>query len=402
MKPFSSTISFTDALRLVLEAAIPIARTERVALGSADNRVAAADVAVPQDVPPFDRSAMDGYAVRSQDTSAAGPTNPITLTCVDFLHTGIVSDVAVGAGHCIEIATGAPLPPGADAVVMVEETTRDGDRVQIRKAAAPGQNIGRRGGDLARGQAAVRAGEVITPGRLGVLAACGLKELMVFAQPSVALVSTGNEIVEPGRALHPGQIYDVNRFTLAALVHRHGGIATPMPVIADAVDHVAAALEGSRDHDVIVCSGGSSVGNRDLVVDTLRERGEVIFHGISVKPGKPTALGRIHGTPVFAMPGNPTSCLSNGYLLLLPFLRRMARLPAWQPRVVDLPLGNRIASANDRHQFYTVRVNGGVVEPAFTGSSHITSMADADGYIEIPAGTAAVEAGTTVRVTLFM
>ena len=307
MKPFTSTISFTDALRLVLDAAVPIARTERVALSGADNRVAAVDVPVPQDVPPFDRSAMDGYAVRSQDISAAAPTTPVTLTCLDFLHTGIVSDLAVGPGQCIEIATGAPLPPGADAVVMVEETTRDGDRVQIRKAATPGQNIGRRGGDLAVGQTAVRAGDVLSPGRLGVLAACGVKELMVFAQPSVALVSTGNEIVEPGRALRPGQIYDVNRFTLAALVHRHGSVATPMPVIADAIDHVAAALEGGRDHDVIVCSGGSSVGDRDLVVDALRERGEVIFHGISVKPGKPTALGRIHGTPVFAMPGNPTS-----------------------------------------------------------------------------------------------
>jgi molybdenum cofactor synthesis domain-containing protein len=401
VKPFTSTISFADALRLVLECAVPIARVERVTLNAADDRVAAADIAVPQDVPPFDRSAMDGYAVRSQDTSRATASNPVTLTCIDFVHTGLVAETAVGPGHCIEIATGAPLPEGADAVVMVEETTRDGDQVHIRKPAAPGQNIGRRGGDLARGQPAVRAGDLLGPGRLGVLAACGVKELMVYARPSVALVSTGNEIVEPGRALRPGQIYDVNRFTLAALVHRHGATATSMPVIADAVDHVAAALEGARDHDVIVCSGGSSVGDRDLVVDTLRERGQVIFHGISVKPGKPTALGRIHGTPVFAMPGNPTSCLSNGYLLLLPFLRRTARLPAWQPRVIDLPLGMRIASASDRHQFYTVRLNGGVVEPAFTSSSHITSMADADGYIEIPAGTATIDAGTLVRVTLF-
>jgi molybdenum cofactor synthesis domain-containing protein len=344
---------------------------------------------------------MDGYAVRSEDTSRARAAEPVTLTCIDFVHTGIVSEAAVGSGHCIEIATGAPLPAGADAVVMVEETARDGDRVQIRKHAAIGQNIGRRGGDLKCGQIAVRAGDVLGPGRLGVLAACGVKELMVYARPSVALVSTGNEIVEPGRALRRGQIYDVNRFTLAALVHRHGGVATPMPIVADAVEHVAAAFEGVRNHDVVVCSGGSSVGDRDLVVDTLRERGEVIFHGISVKPGKPTALGRFHGTPVFAMPGNPTSCLSNGFLLLVPFLRKMARLPPWQPRVLELPLGTRIASAHDRHQFYTVRVAGGVVEPAFTGSSHITSMADADGYIEIPAGTAAIEAGTLVTVTLF-
>jgi molybdopterin molybdotransferase len=385
----------------VLEAAAPIARTERVALGDADGRVAAADAMVPDDVPPFDRSAMDGYAVRSADTAAAAADRPVTLRCIDHLHTGIVSTEVVGAGQCIEIATGAPLPEGADAVVMVEETTRDGDAVQIRKVAAPGQNIGRRGGDLPRGQIAVRAGQPLGPGRLGVLAACGVKDLPVYARPSIALVSTGNEIVESGRPLRRGQIYDVNRFTLAALVHRHGGFASPMPVVADAIDHVAAALEAARGCDLIVCSGGSSVGNHDLVVDALRQGGEVIFHGISVKPGKPTALGRIDGTPVFAMPGNPTSCLSNGYLLLVPFLRRMARLPPWAPRVVEVPLGRRIASASDRHQFYTVRLHGGCAEPAFTGSSHITSMADADGYIEIPAGTAAIEAGASVTVTLF-
>ena len=401
MKPFSSTISFAEALRVVLDTATPMSRTERVALPDADNRIASSDTVVPEDVPPFDRSAMDGYAVRSRDTMQASPDDPVQLRCVAFLHTGIVSPVPVGAGQCIEIATGAPLPDEADAVVMVEETTRDGESVWIRKPAVTGQNIGRRGGDLAGGQIAVRAGQALGPGQLGVLAACGVKDLMVYAKPSIALVSTGNEIVEPGKALRDGQIYDVNRFTLAALVQRHGGIASPMPVIADAIDHVAAALEGAQEHDVIVCSGGSSVGDRDLVVDALRERGTVIFHGISVKPGKPTALGRINGTPVFAMPGNPTSCLSNGYLLLVPFLRKMARLPPWEPRLVDVPLATRIASANDRHQFYTVLLNGGYAEPAFTGSSHITSMARADGYIEIPAGTAAIEAGTIVRVTLF-
>ena len=401
MKPFTSTISFAEARRLVLDAATPLARTETVALTDADHRVAAIDVIVSDDIPPFDRAAMDGYAVRSRDTTGAGPDDPVTLQCIEYVYTGATSSMAVGRGQCIEIATGAPLPEGADAVVMVEETTRDAAHVLIRKPASPGQHIGRRGGDLPRGQVAVRAGQTLGPGQIGALAACGVTRLDVYARPSVALFSTGNEIVEPGRPLDRGQIYDINRFTLASLVHRHGGVATAMPVTADTIDHVTAALESARSHDVIVCSGGSSVGDRDLVVEALRERGEIVFHGVSVKPGKPTALGRIGGTPVLAMPGNPTSCLSNGYLLLVPFLRRLARLPPWEPRAIDLPLARRIASAADRHQFFTVRVADGRVEPAFTGSSHITSMADADGYIEIPAGTPSIDAGSIVRVTLF-
>jgi molybdenum cofactor synthesis domain-containing protein len=401
VKPFTSTISFTEARRLVIEAASPIARIEKIALSDADHRVAAMDVIVSEDVPPFDRSAMDGYAVRSRDTAGASPDRPVALECIEYVFTGADSSMAVGRGQCIEIATGAPLPDGADAVVMVEETTRDGSIVRLRKPAVPAQHIGKRGGDLPRGHVAVRAGQTLGPGQIGALAACGVTQLDVYARPSVALFSTGNEIVEPGRPLRRGQIYDINRFTIASLVHRHGGLAAAMPVTADTIDAVAAALESARTHDVIVCSGGSSVGDRDLVVEALRERGEIIFHGVSVKPGKPTALGRIGGTPVLAMPGNPTSCLSNGYLLLVPFLRRLARLPPWEPRAIDLPVARRIAPAADRHQFFTVRVANGRVEPAFTGSSHITSMADADGYIEIPAGTPSIEAGTLVRVTLF-
>jgi molybdenum cofactor synthesis domain-containing protein len=402
MRPFTHTLPFTDALRRVLEAVVPIGRTEVLAIGEADGRIAAEDVTALSDVPPFDRAAMDGYAVRSNDTTGAVPNAPRRLSCVGQVLAGQVSGRPVGPGECIEIATGAPVPAGADAVVMVEQTLRDGDLVQVLAPATAGQHIGRRGADLAVGQSAIRAGDALSPARVGSLAAIGRTDVAVFARPSVALLSTGNELAEPGAPLLPGQIYDVNRFTIDAVVRRHGGAATSLPSAFDVVATLAGALrQAAASHDIIVSSGGSSVGERDLMPDALALTGEVILHGIAVKPGKPTLFGRIGRTAVFGMPGNPTSCLSNAYMLLVPFLRATARLPPWTPRRLRLPLARRIVSAAGRHQFYTVRIEDGRAMPAFKGSGDITSLAEADGYIEIAADTDTVEMGTEVEVTVF-
>jgi molybdenum cofactor synthesis domain-containing protein len=208
-------------------------------------------------------------------------------------------------------------------------------------------------------------------------------------------------VVEPGTPLAPGQIYDINRFTLSAIVTRHGGTPSPQPIAADTIEDLEHAIELALDADLIVFSGGSSVGERDLIMDVLRQRGEVIFHGIAVKPGKPTVFGRIGHTPVLGMPGYPTSCLSNAYMLLIPMLRRMARLPAYVPLVIKAKAARRIVSTTGRHQFYPVRLVDGVAHPAFKASGDITSMADADGYLEIPAQTDIVEPGEIVEVRLF-
>ena len=401
MRPITETLLFDDAVRIVLEAARPIERTERVAIGDADGRVVARDVTATIDVPPFDRAAMDGYAVVAADTFGAGTHAPRTLRRVDRVFTGQVPARGIGPGECIETATGAPMPDGADAVVMVEETERDGDDVRILTPVYPRQHVGRRGADLAAGQTIVDAEQTVNPSRIGALAGAGVVDVEVYARPSVAIMSTGNEIVMPGASLAPGQIYDINRFTLEAVVRRHGGIAAALPVAADSVDELSDALDAAASHDVIVFSGGSSVGERDLILDVLRRRGTVLFHGIAVKPGKPTVFGALGSIPVFGMPGYPTSCLSNAYMLLAPFLRRMSRLPPWTPQTIDAPLARRVISTTGRHQFYTVRIVDGRAEPAFKASGDITSMAHADGYIEIPAQTDVVEAGTVVTVKLF-
>jgi molybdenum cofactor synthesis domain-containing protein len=402
MRPIRETISLEEALALILDAAAPIARTERVPLGAASGRVLAAPVIATIDVPPFDRAAMDGFAVRAEDTFGAGRHDPKTLRSIEKVYTGQVPRQAVGRGECIEIATGAPMPGGADAVVMVEETEHGaGDEVRVFTPVYPRQHVGRRAADIAAGAAVLPAGELLTPSRIGALAATGALDVEVFAKPRIAILSTGNEIVEPGQPLAPGQIYDINRFTLSAIIDAHGGVPVVLPTAPDTIDALSASIDTALAEDVLVFSGGSSVGERDLILDVLKARGEVIFHGVAVKPGKPTVFGHVAGKPVLGMPGYPTSCLSNGYMLLVPMLRRMARLPEHHPRTVRAPMARRIVSTTGRHQFYTVRLVDGAAVPAFKASGDITSMAHADGYIEIPAQVDIVEAGELVDVKLF-
>jgi molybdopterin molybdotransferase len=330
MRPFTSTISIEQARELLLAGVRPISRTEEVEVGAAAGRVAAADLASTIFVPPFSRSAMDGYAVIAENTRGATRERPVRLRIVDRVFTGGVPSHPVGPGSCAEIATGAPLPDGADAVVMVEETARfDAEHVAIGAEAAPGQNIGRKGADISPGDLVVRRGDLLNPSRVGAVAAIGCSRLSVFARPRVAILSTGNEVIAPGTPLSPGQIYDVNRFTLAAVAEAHGGVAAMHAPARDTLDALEQALDDCADADVMIFSGGSSVGDRDLLADLIARRGEMIFHGIAVKPGKPTMFAMVEDRPFFGMPGNPTSCLSNAYILLVPFLRATARHPVY-------------------------------------------------------------------------
>jgi molybdopterin molybdotransferase len=402
MRPLRDTIALDDARTLIDEATTIITRTETVPIAAANGRVIAPDVIAPFDVPPFSRAGMDGYAVRAEDTFGASRHEPRTFRCVDQVFTGQVPSTGVASGECIEIATGAPMPEGADAVVMVEETERDGSGdILVFTPVYPRQNVGRRGADIQAGQPVLRSGDVLNASRVGVLAALGLTTAHVYAKPRVAILSTGNEIADPGQPLAPGQIYDINRFTLSAIVQEHGGIPEPHRTAVDTIEALSRAIDDCLDADLLVFSGGSSVGERDLILDVISQKGEILFHGIAVKPGKPTAFGIVGGKLVFGMPGYPTSCLSNAYMLLVPVLRRIARLPPHSLRSISVPLAQRVVSTTGRHQFYTVRVVDGVAQPAFKASGDITSMALADGYIEIAAQTEIVEKGEIVDVKLF-
>lgn len=401
MKPIKETIALEEARQLIAEACTAIDRTERVRLVDASGRVAAVDVQSTRDVPPFARAGMDGYAVRAEDTFGASRYEPKVLRVIDKVYTGEVPARQVESGTAVEIATGAPMPQGADAVVMVEETEKAGDDVRVLTPVYPRQNVGRQGADIIIGQTVINRGNVLNPSRIGALAALGAVDVEVFARPTVAILSTGNEIAEQGQELRPGQIYDINKFTLSTIIQEHGGVPVPFSTAQDTIEALERAIDACASCDVLVFSGGSSVGERDLMLDVIGRKGEIVFHGIAVKPGKPTVFGTINGKPMFGMPGYPTSCLSNAYMLLVPALRAIARLAPRHTATIAMPVGQRIVSTTGRHQFYTVRIVDGQAMPAFKASGDITSMSQADGYIEIPAQTDIVEKGEVVEVKLF-
>ena len=402
MRPIRDTIPLPEAQAIVARAIRPIDRVERVPLASALGRVLARNLVSNADVPPFSRAAMDGYAVRAADTFGAGRGNAIPLRRIEQVFTGQLATHTVGAGQCTEIATGAPMPPGADAVVIVEETESDeSGMVRVFSPVQAGQNVGRQASDIHVGQTVLTSGETVNAARLGAIAALGITDVDVYARPTVAILSTGDEIVEPGLPLGAGQIYDINKFTVAAVVSEHGGVPVLHRTAEDTIDALSRAVDACLAQDVLVFSGGSSAGERDLIMDVIAARGEMLFHGISIKPGKPTAFGTIAGKPVFGLPGYPTSCLTNAHILLVPALRQLARLPPKDVRSVTLPLASPVTSVRGRHQFYTVRIEGAAAVPAFKASGDITSMSRADGYIEIPADVEHLDAGTPVVVTLF-
>jgi len=410
MKPIRETIPLEEARQLIANACRPIDRTERVRLVDANGRAAAVDVHSTRDVPPFSRAGMDGFAVRAEDTFGASRYEPKTLRVIDKVYTGEIPKKSVEAGTAIEIATGAPMPHGADAVVMVEETEKAGGDVRVLTPVYPRQNVGKQGADIVVGQTVIARGDVLNPSRIGALAALGVGDVEVYVRPTVAILSTGNEIADPGQELLPGQIYDINKYTLSTIIQEHGGVPMPFSTAQDTIDALEEAIDSALGRsslgeggscDMLVFSGGSSVGERDLILDVIGRKGDIVFHGIAVKPGKPTVFGTIEGKPMFGMPGYPTSCLSNAYMLLVPALRAMARLHPRHTATVSLPLGQRIVSTTGRHQFYTVKIVDGQAMPAFKASGDITSMSQADGYIEIPAQTDIVEKGERVNVKLF-
>lgn len=413
MKPFGSVLPLDEALTIVREAIAPIARTERVPIDAAHGRVLAATIVAPRDVPAFDRAAMDGYAVIAADTIDAAPDRPHVLRLAGRVYAGDNAEQAVTPGACLEIATGAPLPPGADAVIMVEETRLAASAgggeaaVQILAAVTPRQHVVRRAADMRAGDVIMPSGVPLEPSRIGALAAIGIAEVEVYAKPRVAIVPTGNELIAPGLPLPAGHVYDVNRYTLAALVDRHGGIAHQQPTVIDTPEAVRTMLDRMADDaahtpvDLLIVCGGSSVGERDLVIDALRERGEILFHGLAVKPGKPTAFARLGSVLVLGMPGNPTSCLSNAYVLMVPLLRGLARLPVLHPPVIRRTLSERVTSPRHRLQFLPVQVDGDRAVPTFKGSGEITSLSQADGYVTIAADVEVIDAGTPVDVTLY-
>jgi molybdenum cofactor synthesis domain-containing protein len=401
MRPFKELTGREEAMDLILRNVEKIKRVEEVKLDESDGRILAEDIDARAHVPPFDRSAMDGYALHASDTLNASEETPAVLKIIGKQHAADLFDYTISLGECVVISTGAPIPDGADAVVMVEYTETEGNLVNVFKEVKPGRNIAPAGEDMKKGNRVLDVGEHITPGKVGTLAALGYEKVKVYERPRIGIYSSGPEIVPQNQELGPGQIYDINSFTLSSVIKRNGAVPLRRGVIPDDYGSIKEAiLEGSK-FDLVVLSGGSSVGSKDLFADVIQEIGEIVFHGVRVKPGKPTLFGKVDGTPVFGMPGYPTSCLNNSYVFLTPALRKMAGLPPVNRREITVPMGHRMESKSDREQFITVRVSDGKAFRVYKQSGDITSMTHADGFMILSIGKSIINEGEHVEVTLF-
>jgi len=393
-------IAYEDALGLVLATAAPLAE-EEVLLADARGRALAADVASKVDSPPFNKSAMDGFAVRAEDVQSL----PAELEVVGEVCAGQFPEFEVGPGQAARVMTGAPVPDGADTVVMVEHTEDvPGGRVRVLKLS--GDNICPHGEDMRVGEAVLRAGEVLTPIRMGIAAAAGAERVTVCRRPRVALVCTGTEVVEPGGVLSRGQIYDSNGAMLSALLAPHACELRWLGIVGDEPGALESALREGLDGDLLVVSGGVSMGDYDLVPDTLKRLGvEQVFHKCAMKPGKPTFFGRREGALVLGMPGNPLSCFVVHHALVRPAIARMTGRADAAPAFRIGVMGEGFANKPGRRNFIpcTVEVREGTCLLHRTrshGSADIVGAAGVEALVSLPPDCTRVEQGERVQFVL--
>lgn len=409
---FRKLLSFEEAKRVLEKSFVPEPKgTERISLSDAHTRVLAVDVAAPMDVPPFDRSTVDGYATQASDTFGAAENKPVKLKFSGRVSVGEASSVKVKKGAVVEIVTGAPLPNGADAVVMLEYAVRKDASVLIHRPVSKGENIMKAGSDIRNGETVLKKGQTLSSRQIGVLAALGLAEVDVYKRPKVAVLSTGEEVVEAGKTLEPGKIYDVNAHTLSAAVLECGGEPLNFGIIEDKKEPLEDALRMALHlADVVVSSGGVSVGPKDLMPSVLSGLGEpgVIVCGVAVKPGKPLTISLVDEKPVFSLPGHPTSALLMFYLFVRPVIARMAgKLEGDELFTVDAVAGEKMFSAKGRRTFVMVNLDVGesgelkASQVPLGLSGAITTLAKADGFVEIPEGQQFVDVGEAVTVNLF-
>lgn len=408
---FRKLLSFDEAKQVIEQNYSPKpVGVEHVPISEAHERVLAQDIVSPMDIPPFTRSTVDGYAVKAADTFGASEEQPVSLTFCGHVAIGESPKAVVESGLAAEIVTGAPLPKGADAVVMVEQTNRRGNKVLVHRPVNVGENLMAAGSDIHKNETVLKAGRFLGSREIGVLAAVGLTEVDVYKRPKVAVLSTGAEVVAPGEQLPHGKIYDINAYTLAAAVQEAGGEPINLGIVPDKEDKLTKALKGALESaDALITSGGVSVGPKDFtpkVVDGLGKPG-VLVSGVAVKPGKPVTFAVVDGKPVFSLPGNPTSSLFMFNVFVRPVLVKLVGRAEEDFLKVKAVAVKRMFPARGRRTFTMVNLSydkEGVllVSPVPTGlSGAITTLSKADGFIEISEKQQFIDAGTEVNVYLF-
>jgi putative molybdopterin biosynthesis protein len=408
---FLKVLSRDDAIATFRNALQPTTLgIEKVALDRMLGRALAEDVIALVDAPPFDRSVVDGFAVSAGDLANASAGAPATLTLTgEIVSCGNAPTKAVTAGHATPVATGAPIPRGADAVVMIEHTEPEGDnQITVLRSVGPGQNIAFAGSDIARGQTLLRQGTVVGAREIAMLAAVGCADAKVWRKPRVGVLSTGDELVQPGEALAPAKIYDSNAPVIAAALEENGCEAVRFAALPDEETVLSAGIQQAFEAcDALILSGGTSKGAGDLtyrIIDRLGRPG-IVVHGVALKPGKPLCLAVCDGKPVVVLPGFPTSAMFTFHDIVAPLLRILAGLPERAEGNLTARVPMRIASELGRTEFVMVALaaaeDGFVAHPVGKGSGAVTAFSQADGYVAVDALADSVSAGATMTVQLF-
>ncbi|HJH28721.1 MAG TPA: molybdopterin biosynthesis protein [Methanosarcinaceae archaeon] len=398
-KEFRELISVEDAHILVREIKIqPSAKS--IFIEDSPNHTIAEDIISSVDVPSFNRSVMDGYAVRAKDTYQASEIDPCSVKLIGTVAAGCADKFIVDDGEAVDIATGAPIPDGADAVVMIEQTKRQDNDIFIDRPVHIGENIMRSGSDIMQGERVLRKGTRIGSREIGVLSAIGKRKVLIRSV-KVGIISTGDELIQPGESLEPGKIYDTNSYALHAGVIECDAIPIMYGIVRDNEPDMEKAIDTAvKECDIILTSGSTSAGAGDIMYKIIEEKGTTLAHGINIKPGKPVVIGLINGVPTIGLPGNPTSALTIFNEFVAPLIRRAIGASTTSKTTISAVLGTSIRSKG-RHQLLPVGLVRGKVYPADKGSGAITTLADADGFIEIRPEVEFMDAGTPVDVTMF-
>lgn len=391
-EPFRDRTPLAEARARLRERVEPHGRTGTVALGDAVGRVVATRIESPANVPDYRRAAMDGYAVRAEDTFGASDRSPVVLE---------ETDGALGPRSARQVHTGSELPADADAVVMVEETNRTGSEVEIFAAVSEGENVGPVGEDVAADQLLFEPGARLRPSDLGLLKSVGLTEVTVSERPTVSVIPTGEELVQSDP--EPGEIIETNGLTVSKLVETWGGEPTYNDIVTDDEAELEAAITDALAHDIVVTTGGSSVGARDLLPEVVSGIGEVFVHGVGLKPGHPVALGVVEGTPVLILPGYPVSCLVNAVQFLRPAMAWAGGGSVAPFPTVSARLDEKIYSEPGIRSFARVKLreqDGDQVATAVraSGAGVLSSVALSDGWVVVPEESEGLDAGETVEV----
>ncbi|MBM3239331.1 molybdopterin molybdotransferase MoeA [Candidatus Poribacteria bacterium] len=416
-------VKTSEELRDELQSLVKLLDSEISGIEPALGRVLATDVHSPVDLPDFNRSIMDGFAVRARDTFGASASSPAYLKVIGEVLMGETTTLKVSTGEAVKIATGGMLPANADAVVMVEDTdyemaesksspsnSQDDILIEVTKAVAPGDNIVRIGEDVRQSQKLLSKGHQLRPQDIGALAGVGILEVEVYRQPTVAIIPTGDEIIPPNETPKPGQIRDINSYSLAGLVRQTGGIPIRFSLIPD--NHTAlqeSVREALKTSDVVLISGGSSVGTRDVALDVIAgiDGAQILAHGVSIRPGKPVIAAIARDKYIFGMPGNPVSAMVVFELFVKSLLQWLSGLqqPNWDIKSVKAKLNTNFSSDAGREDYVRVRLietaDGLMAEPVLGKSALISTMVKADGTVKIPIGVEGLEAGEEVTVFLF-